>query len=296
MKVMIYNYYCQRLFLWKATDGKTTDQGLNMKRFHRVRRFFNLVEVTLALGVTAMGVVGAMTILPFAMRTTQQTARDTYLCDAANMIFTEIDRVLAEKQKGKSETPPSSGGKAEKREIFERLMETNNEKEAANLNDLLDLEDSDLGGNGYTVVHTKPAVAAGFGMLSFYQNESDKKTTWELGTSYEKALRYSGLSANSAPPIFQVMYRIRITSIAVDDAFKRDYLHKFTSEQGTASNGKKYTAAVPEAYSGTIDNNPKVDWDKMYRRVYLEFSWPATSELNSRSTRTFIREYYYQFN
>lgn len=301
MKVMIYNYYCQRLFLWKATDGKTTDQGLNMKRFHRVRRFFNLVEVTLALGVTAMGVVGAMTILPFAMRTTQQTARDTYLCDAANMIFTEIDRVLAEKQKGKSETPPSSGGKAEKREIFERLMETlsdqSHDKEAANLNELLDLEDSDLGGNGYTVVHTKPSVAAGFGMLSFYQNESDKRS-WKLPVTYDGFLTddLSGLSANSAPPIFQVMYRIRITSIAVDNDFKRDYLHKFTSEQGTASNGKKYTAAVPEAYSGPIDNNPKVDWDKMYRRVYLEFSWPATSGLSGRSTRTFVREYYYQFN
>lgn len=93
-----------------------------MKRFHKARRFFNLVEVTLALGVTAMGVVGAMTILPFAMRTTQQTARDTYLCDAADMIFTEIDRVLKESQKGKSETSTSSSVKPEKQQIFENLM------------------------------------------------------------------------------------------------------------------------------------------------------------------------------
>ena len=263
-----------------------------MKRFHKARRFFNLVEVTLALGVTAMGVVGAMTILPFAMRTTQQTARDTYLCDAADMIFTEIDRVLKESQKGKSETSTSSGVKPEKQQIFENLM--NDPRE---LNNLLDLEDSDLGENGYAVVHTKPqgATNEGFGLLSFYQKESDRRMTWVLGTNYSASLDKSGLSTDSTPPIFQVMYRIRITSIAEDQDTRRDYLHKFTSQQGTASNGKRYTMAIPKAYEKTTAEF-NVDKQRLYRRVYLEFSWPATSNLTSRSARTFIREYYYQFN
>lgn len=167
------------------------------------------------------------------------------------------------------------------------------------MNELLDLEDSDLGENGYAVVHTKPqgATNEGFGLLTFYQKESDRRTTWELGTNYNAPLAQSGLTTDSAPPIFQVMYRIRITSIAEDGdsnapggATKRDYLHKFTSAQQTASNHKRYTEAIPEAYSLSVDEQ------KLYRRVYLEFSWPATSKKESRSTRTFIREYYYQFN
>jgi len=90
-----------------------------MKRFRKIRRFFNLVEVSLALGVAAVGVVGAMTILPYAMRTTQQTMNDTYLCDVAEMIFTEIDRVLEAQQKNKSDVPEAGETKSPKQKAFE---------------------------------------------------------------------------------------------------------------------------------------------------------------------------------
>jgi len=136
---------------------------------------------------------------------------------------------------------------------------------------------SELGEIGYTVIHTKPDQKADFGMLTFYQRkvDADKAGNWKVGMSYSKNLDQPGLTANAAPPMFQVMYRIRTTSIGEDTSYKRDYIHKFTSLQKKVSannKNKNYTVAKPEAVDLDVDEK------MIYRRLYLEFSWPASQE------------------
>lgn len=49
-----------------------------MKHHRVLKRFFNLVEVSLAIAVSSIGVVGVLGVLPFAMKTTRATTRDSY--------------------------------------------------------------------------------------------------------------------------------------------------------------------------------------------------------------------------
>lgn len=58
-------------------------------------RFFNMIEVCLALGVMAVGVIGAVAILPSAMKTSEIASNDLYIADAVNMLFAQIDQEAA---------------------------------------------------------------------------------------------------------------------------------------------------------------------------------------------------------
>ena len=55
------------------------------------KRFFNMVEVLLALGVTAIGVTGLMGIIPIAMRANSDAQAEYFVSNIADSMFARIE-------------------------------------------------------------------------------------------------------------------------------------------------------------------------------------------------------------
>ena len=54
------------------------------------KKFFNMIEVLLALGVTAVGIMGIMAVIPVTLNANRDASADSYITDVVNTKFTEI--------------------------------------------------------------------------------------------------------------------------------------------------------------------------------------------------------------
>ena len=54
------------------------------------KKFFNMIEVLLALGVTAVGIMGILAVIPMTLNANRDAAADSYINDVVNTKFTEI--------------------------------------------------------------------------------------------------------------------------------------------------------------------------------------------------------------
>lgn len=54
------------------------------------KKFFNMIEVLLALGVTAIGIMGIMAVIPVTLNANRDASADSYITDVVNTKFTEI--------------------------------------------------------------------------------------------------------------------------------------------------------------------------------------------------------------
>lgn len=54
------------------------------------KKFFNMIEVLLALGVTAVGIMGLMAVIPVTLNANRDAASDSYINDVVNTKFVEI--------------------------------------------------------------------------------------------------------------------------------------------------------------------------------------------------------------
>ena len=54
------------------------------------KKFFNMIEVLLALGVTAVGIMGILAVIPMTLNANRDAAADSYITDVVNTKFTEI--------------------------------------------------------------------------------------------------------------------------------------------------------------------------------------------------------------
>lgn len=54
------------------------------------KKFFNLIEVLLALGVMAIGIMGIMAVIPVTLNANRDAAADNLIADVANTKFAEI--------------------------------------------------------------------------------------------------------------------------------------------------------------------------------------------------------------
>lgn len=54
------------------------------------KKFFNLIEVLLALGVTAVGIMGIMAVIPVTLNANRDASADNLIADVANSKFAEI--------------------------------------------------------------------------------------------------------------------------------------------------------------------------------------------------------------
>lgn len=268
-----------------------------MKMKCKLRRFFNMIEVSLALGVTAVGVLGAVTILPIALKTTNSTTYGAYLSDAANMIFMGLDDFLNEECYAIGyATEHENGVSAERlqdiykdrREAFSDIFKTNKDG-ALNLNEGLEI--SAATSSGVFIGHTKKD---NHGLIAFYPESPTKAVN--LPDKYTDAL-----PADIGRPLFAARYRIVVTELENDSEFKMDGLRQLVeaqTEQTTIDlldrNGAvKDTITIPGArVAGTKRYEPTNTEKKLMKRIYVEFSWPYNAAYKSRNKKTFIKEYY----
>lgn len=58
-------------------------------------RFFNMIEVLLALGITAVGITGLMGIIPLGLNANRDAMAETFTADIANSYFARLTRNAA---------------------------------------------------------------------------------------------------------------------------------------------------------------------------------------------------------
>ncbi len=270
-----------------------------MKTKYRLRHFFNMIEVSLALGVTAVGVLGAVTVLPVALKTTNTAVYSAYLSDAANMVFMGLDRYLNEncynidyEKEHKTGTTAAELEKIyqERRQKFADIFYPNekNAEAAKRLNDVLDVTQS--GGEGVHILHQKQD---NYGLIAFYPETPKAFVTLE---------DYSGsFLSNIGRPLFAVMYRIVVTDLETDEEYYIDGFRQLvevktppvTKKWTDPRTGETHTVSVPGARAaGTKRYSLTGNEKKLMKRVYVEFSWPVNAAYENRTKKTFIREYY----
>lgn len=271
-----------------------------MKMKHCMRRFFNMIEVSLAMGVTAVGVLGAVTILPIALKTTNSTTYNAYLSDAANMVFMGIDEFLNEEcYYIKYEDEHKSGATAEdiqkvneeRREAFSEIFDTNMEA-AKILNEELGKRIISGTSTGVHVIHE---IKDDHGFFAFYPEDPN------LGAISLPDKYSDRLEGDIGRPIFSARYRIVVTELENDADNKMDGLRRLvevqtemtTKEWVDPRTGKKQKVTVPGArVAGTQRCDLDEEEKKLMKRIYIEFSWPVQAEYKSRNKETFVKEYY----
>lgn len=290
-----------------------------MKMKLKLKRFFNLIEVSLAMGVTAVGILGAITILPIALKTTAATSYSAYLSDASNMIFAGIDNFLNEEcytldyeeaHKGDVSAEKLQEIYIKRRKSFKEIFQ-NNISGSINLNAGLDFSNSATSSSGVYVVLEKQKSGNGkgsftnldsegegirfnHGLIAFYPESYSKTIT--LPETYTERF-----TADIGRPLFAARYRIIVTDLENDSEFKMDGL-RVLEEALTEDTlidlydrtGKPTgTAKIPGIrVAGTKRYKPTDEEKKLMKRVYVEFSWPYNAEYRSRSKKTFVKEYY----
>lgn len=211
-----------------------------MKMKLKLKRFFNLIEVSLAMGVTAVGILGAITILPIALKTTAATSYSAYLSDASNMIFAGIDNFLNEECYTLDYEEAHEGDvTAEKlQEIYTKRRRSfkeifpDNVSGSINLNTGLDFSNSATSSSGVYVVLEKQKTGHGkdsftilgdeeihfnHGLIAFYPESYSKTIT--LPETYTERF-----TADIGRPLFAARYRIIVTDLENDSEFKMDGL------------------------------------------------------------------------
>lgn len=309
--------------------------GGKMKMKLKMKRFFNLIEVSLAMGVTAVGILGAVTILPIALKTTSSTTYSAYLSDASNMIFAGIDNFLNEEcyLHRYQDEHRSDVTAQELQEIDEARSEKfrnifaveNNDKAANNLNAGLeiphDITSSKSDRTGVHVVLVK-AENDNHGLIAFYSSNPPSSSAIEL----PKTDPASPINPYELPmdpdkdkvghPVFAARYRIVVTDLEDDNNFKMDGLRQLVEVQTekitfhtTGRDGQDLKPIdlpgirVPGTrrfmnFAGlkSEEQSRRREKNQLMKRVYIEFSWPYRTNYERRNKKTFIKEYYYTSN
>ncbi len=63
-----------------------------IKKASLVKRFFNLIEVTLSIAIIGIGMVGVMSLFPVGLDATRQSIADNYAADAADLFLSYLMR------------------------------------------------------------------------------------------------------------------------------------------------------------------------------------------------------------
>lgn len=305
-----------------------------MKLKRKLKRFFNLVEVSLALGVTAVGVVGVMTILPYALKTAQTTSFDTYLADSAALLFAEMDRlvqqpvllkkierngvlsnedkkflmdefcaVLKSKGDGDSEEDRLLDEDVLKNDLFLKGRTDSN----GNPNEFKKLNFSYIGEDLYCLYDSKEG-----GCITINENRDKLLFFKKNPDDYDDRDKVS-------PPVAIVGFRIFVTPVEIDLADRFDAIKAYGSggvqnketigydSHGnqirfnreipmgvvpydyTQSEGNTFTDKIKFSDGSTAPRSEKELW----RRVYVELSWPGYLPYGRRTKKFFVKEYYY---
>ena len=87
------------------------------------KKFFNLIEVLLALGVTAVGIMGIMAVIPVTLNANRDASADNLIADVANSKFAKIafdvKKDFAAKLKNNGGYPENKPSDEDLKDMFE---------------------------------------------------------------------------------------------------------------------------------------------------------------------------------
>lgn len=275
-----------------------------MNRKRKNRRFFTLIEVTLAMGVTAVGVIGVMAILPYALKTTVETTRETYLSTAANLFFAAIDKSVQDVKTEKGSTGADLLPPADRRNHFKKTLMKDAESLNGKIKNCLTDVDASAGFKIEMVQHRAVVenASAGnefswvFGELKFYNHNDDV--------------------ANGIPA-FRALYFIMLEDIKPGEFvcfFKTETRPGWVQNDDGSMTYTETQVLIPQQVSEPGGYPEQTNDEKgCWKRVYVEFVWPANNALinqisksatiskssidtqikNGFSSRFFVKEYIY---
>ncbi len=276
---------------------------------------FSMVEVTLAMGVAAIGVIGAMALLPVALNSTSNSTSNTYLSDAATSIFAVID---AEVQQCKKNGTDEDFIKLFSTDDLGSGYETSVDAEYLNKQIIETLNKKNESDDALTAMRIWTDSKSG-GMLCFFEkskgdllpdnleaNQEDKTSSEKI--RYFKAPQPITLHGSKAEdmniPYFRVCYNIQVTKIAnhKGDEDYYDSIKRFDNgrmvPQITYTYDENSNELKREVLPGAMNLLPhRVEMtdeeEERCCRVYVEFSWPADRRYELRQKKYFVKEYYY---
>ncbi len=296
-----------------------------MKHTEKIKRYFNLIEVSLALGVTALGVTGVMTVLPYAMKSASNASNETYLASAANMIFAEINRSITEDRLEKLKN--SSTG----------VLSEDDLEELADI--FVEKLGSDDNGRKVNITDKFSGVSA----------TSENGIGWQDGEDFSDAAGYMKYTHSDDTAVVrfytkgyggreikQAEFNVRIfsTPIDVDEYAYTDSIRGYEQASSELVNKKVIDPATgqpkmikfrvpggvkarryPALSSGHASNNEDMTEveknaekqeqekyeveKKFWRRVYVELSWPVGKEsvnddnIKFKTKKYFVQEFYF---
>ena len=295
-----------------------------MKLKRKLKRFFNLVEVSLALGVTAVGVVGVMTILPYALKTAQTTSFDTYLADSAALLFAEMDRLVQQPVLLKKIERNGVLSNQDKEDLMNEFCavlksEGDGDSEEDRLLDE-DVLKNDLFLKGRTDRTQLEKLKSYMKEDLYCLYDSDEGGCISINGDRNKLLFFKETPDNEiSPPVAIVGFRIFVTPVEIDLADRFDAIKAYGSggvqnketigydSHGnqirfnreipmgvvpydyTQSEGNTFTDKIKFSDGSTAPRSEKELW----RRVYVELSWPGYLPYDRRTKKFFVKEYYY---
>lgn len=218
----------------------------------RLKKYFNLIEVVLALGVAGIGIAGIMAVVPISMKAAKTADHENAVVDSVNTFFAQLDIMLKKDWTDGFPDLPA-----------ERISESDVNDAKAQSDDM-----EGLYGEG----NSKPDDAKNYDVLTADGNGKFKSMFYDGGTFNEDGLYrvWMGRDGSEYP------------DFAADICMWRVNQEKFVAWQ--ESNGEYVWEAGN--YADASDENPSLI------TVYLEVSWPVTVDYENREKRLFVREYY----
>ncbi len=218
----------------------------------RLKKYFNLIEVVLALGVAGIGIAGIMAVVPISMKAAKTADHENAVVDSVNTFFAQLDILLKKDWTVGFPNLPES-----------RMSES-------------DINQAKAGDSG-----TKSLYGAG-------GNDPDDDITYDVltldGNKKFKSMMYDGGPFNE-----KGLYRVwmgrentEYPDFSADLCLWRVNQEKFVA-WGEAGGDYAWEAGN---YPDATDDNPSLI------TVYLEVSWPVTVDYEDREKRLFVREYY----
>ncbi len=259
-----------------------------MKHTQRIKRYFNLIEVSLALGVTALGVAGVMTLLPYAIKSSQKATNDTYLASAASMVFSGIEQKIADIRRESGSDKSTASAK------FAALLYNSDAKVDGILGDAKNITNIGEMADVFDDISNDAA-----GEIEF-EDDGDGKAI---------IFRAPGAKVDQA----KFGIRVISTDVYIDKIAHTDAIRKYIGgdkrkepqEILNLSTGKMETkivdipgALTARRYPSDSYKDEENDYNnkqrKYWRRVYVELSWPTQlKDMDKRTKKYFVREYYF---
>ena len=222
----------------------------------RSKRFFNLIEVVLALGVAGLGIAGVMAVIPLSVKAARTADYENSIADTINTFFSQLD-------------------------VFFKKQFDNTYNSIATSHETVQ--------DALSKYYNKYGVEG-----PFAKSDKDKDKTFDL--LYSEGEEFKSMYEDAASAGFgtQGFYRVwtgKQGSIYPD--FTADILIWKSDQDKVLKWSPSATSAKYECtYEEPSDPPTGSSTSPQIVHVYIEVSWPVSVPYENREKRLFVRDYY----